>query len=57
MPLAILSSESGKITLTFNKLKKEEPLFVTNLGSGENILRNLGANAGKLINEIEIAFK
>jgi len=47
--------KSGKITLTFNKLKEEEPLFVTNLSSEENTLRNLGANAGRLVKGI--AFK
>jgi hypothetical protein len=47
--------KSGKITMTFNKLKKGEPLFVTNLASGENILRNLGSNAGRLVKGI--AFK
>lgn len=46
---------SGKITLTFNKLKKEEPLFTADLNSEENTLRNLGANAGRLVKGI--AFK
>lgn len=46
---------SGKITLTFNKLKKGENLFVTTLDSGEEVLRNLGANAGRLVKGI--AFK
>lgn len=46
---------SGTITLTFNKLKKREPLFSTNLNSGESTLRNLGANAGRLVKGI--AFK
>ena len=46
---------SGKITLTFNKLKRRKPLFVTNLNSGESTLRNLGANAGRLVKGI--AFK
>lgn len=45
----------GKITLTFNKLKKAEPLFDSNLGCGESSLRNLGANAGRLVKGI--AFK
>ncbi|WP_027625706.1 glycerol dehydratase reactivase beta/small subunit family protein [Clostridium lundense] len=46
---------SGKITLTFNKLKKEAPLFTADLNSGEDVLRNLGANAGRLVKGI--AFK
>lgn len=46
---------SGKITLTFNKLKEGENLFVATLDSDKNILRNLGANAGRLVKGI--AFK
>ncbi|WP_099189509.1 glycerol dehydratase reactivase beta/small subunit family protein [Tepidibacter mesophilus] len=44
--------KTGKITMTFNKLKRGEILFVTNLTSGENNLRNLGANAGRLVKGI-----
>lgn len=46
---------SGKIVLTFNKLKKQEALFISSLDAGENSLRNLGANAGRLVKGI--AFK
>lgn len=46
---------NGKITLTLNKLKKGENLFVATLDSDKNILRNLGANAGRLVKGI--AFK
>ncbi|SFF09729.1 glycerol dehydratase reactivase beta/small subunit family protein [Trichococcus pasteurii] len=44
--------KSGEIALTFNKLKKDEPLFSAHFNSGENILRNLGANAGRLVKGI-----
>lgn len=46
---------NGKIALTFNKLKKESPLFISSLSSEEKTLRNLGANAGRLVKGI--AFK
>lgn len=45
----------GEITLTSNKLKKEKPLFSANLGCEKDSLRNLGANAGRLVKGI--AFK
>lgn len=45
----------GKITLTHNKLKKEEPLFTASLDDEANSLRSLGANAGRLVKGI--AFK
>lgn len=47
--------ESGEVTLTFNKLKKDEPLFIVNSCWEKSILRNLGANAGRLVKGI--AFK
>lgn len=46
---------SGKIILTFNKLKEKEALFISSLDLGETSLRNLGANAGRLVKGI--AFK
>ncbi|SHF00860.1 glycerol dehydratase reactivase beta/small subunit family protein [Clostridium fallax] len=47
--------DSEKITLTFNKLKEEEPLFIASLKDESNTLRDLGANAGRLVKGI--AFK
>lgn len=44
-----------KVTLTFNKLKKEKPLFTASLKDKSNTLRDLGANAGRLVKGI--AFK
>ena len=45
----------GKVTLTHNKLKENEPLFIMSLHSEINELRKLGANAGRLVKGI--AFK
>lgn len=47
--------KNGEVALTFNKLRKEKPLFLANLNNEESILRNLGANAGRLVKGI--AFK
>ena len=47
--------KNGKITLAYNKLKKETPLFTANLKDDEKVLRDLGANAGRLVKGI--AFK
>ncbi|WFD10943.1 glycerol dehydratase reactivase beta/small subunit family protein [Tepidibacter hydrothermalis] len=44
--------KTGNIAMTFNKLKKGETLFVTNLSFGEDNLRSLGANAGRLVKDI-----
>lgn len=43
---------SGEITLTLNKLKKEKPLLIANLEWEKDNLRNLGANAGRLVKGI-----
>lgn len=45
----------GEVTMTINKLEKEKPLFTADLFSTKGILRNLGANAGRLVKGI--AFK
>jgi len=45
----------GKVTLAFNKLSKDQPLFIAHLDNDPNILRDLGANAGRLVKGI--AFK
>lgn len=45
----------GKVTLTLNKLKKDEPLFTSSLNEDAKVLRALGANAGRLVKGI--AFK
>jgi len=45
----------GEVTMTINKLEKEKPLFTADLFSNQDILRNLGANAGRLVKGI--AFK
>ncbi|WP_071392784.1 glycerol dehydratase reactivase beta/small subunit family protein [Bacillus tuaregi] len=45
----------GEVTLTFNKLKKNEPLFIVDSCWDKTILRNLGTNAGRLVKGI--AFK
>ncbi|WP_315080701.1 glycerol dehydratase reactivase beta/small subunit family protein [uncultured Clostridium sp.] len=46
---------AGKVTLTSNKLEKDEPLFTANFNDGDTALRKLGANAGRLVKGI--AFK
>ncbi|MBW6411581.1 glycerol dehydratase reactivase beta/small subunit family protein [Clostridium weizhouense] len=46
---------SGKVTLTLNKLKKDKPLFTISLDDDDKALRALGANAGRLVKGI--AFK
>ncbi|SFB34100.1 glycerol dehydratase reactivase beta/small subunit family protein [Clostridium frigidicarnis] len=46
---------TGKVTLTYNKLKKDKPLFTINLNNDVTLLRALGANAGRLVKGI--AFK
>lgn len=46
---------TGKVTLTYNKLESDEPLFTININDGANSLRALGANAGRLVKGI--AFK
>lgn len=45
----------GKITVTFNKLHKDKPLFTAYLDDSLDVLRDLGANAGRLVKGI--AFK
>ncbi|GAA0076054.1 glycerol dehydratase reactivase beta/small subunit family protein [Clostridium sp. CTA-5] len=47
--------KSRKVTLTLNKLKKDEPLFTVSLDDEVKVLRALGANAGRLVKGI--AFK
>ncbi|MBB6713743.1 glycerol dehydratase reactivase beta/small subunit family protein [Clostridium gasigenes] len=47
--------ENVKVTLTLNKLNKDEPLFAASLDDEEKVLRALGANAGRLVKGI--AFK
>ncbi len=45
----------GKVTITFNKLPKDKPLFIADLDDNLDRLRDLGANAGRLVKGI--AFK
>lgn len=44
--------KTGKVTLTLNKLKENEPLFVAHIDDSPNNLRNLGSNAGRLVKGI-----
>jgi len=41
--------EDGTVVLHYNKLKQEEPLFLTSLHGGRTALRALGANAARLV--------
>lgn len=43
----------GKVTVTFNKLPENKPLFTADLDDNLDKLRNLGANAGRLVKGID----
>lgn len=40
---------SDQIVLQYIKLKEDEPLFIVSTGSDETTLRNIGANAARLV--------
>lgn len=44
-----LGISEKEIALHFHKLNKETPLFIININSGNDVVKNLGSNAARLV--------